>query len=214
MTLALALGAGVAGYEISRRTLAGAGRSPRPAGWIGLGVAAITWVPLPSLAAGAALAAVATRRRLAARRHEGERAEADVPMLGDLVLLGLNAGLTLGAALEAATPDLDERLREEVRSVVRSARTLGLAQALREAGGVGAGLYAVVARSVATGAPLIPAVDAFVRQARHVERARQQEAARKLPVRLLVPVALLILPGFVILTVGPAVLGSLERLRL
>ena len=39
-------------------------------------------------------------------------------------------------------------------------------------------------------------------------------AARRLPVRLLVPVALLMLPGFVVLTAGPALLGAAERLRI
>jgi pilus assembly protein TadC len=33
-------------------------------------------------------------------------------------------------------------------------------------------------------------------------------------VKLLFPLALLILPGFLILTIGPALLGSLERLGL
>jgi len=214
MSALLALGVGAAGYEIGRIALARSGRHPGTAGWIGLGTAALAWQPLPAVALGGAAAAVMTRRRLAARRSRDEKAQSDVPMLAELVLLGLDAGLTLSAALEAAIPDLAPVLGQEVGGVLRAARTVGLSQALREAGGKGQSLYTLVARAVGTGAPLAPAVESFVRQARHAELARRQEAARKLPVRLLVPVALLILPGFVILTVGPAVLSSLERLAL
>lgn len=72
----------------------------------------------------------------------------------------------------------------------------------------------VARRALSTGAPLIPAVSGHAARLRDEERSRQLSAARRLPVKLLFPLALLILPGFLVLTIGPAVLGSLERLGL
>ena len=76
----------------------------------------------------------------------------------------------------------------------------------------GHGLMVVVHRALLTGAPLEPAVSGYATTLRNEERSRELTAARRLPVKLLFPLALLILPGFLILTIGPAVLGSLERL--
>ena len=122
--------------------------------------------------------------------------------------MGLTAGLTFPAAVEAATTavpgDESVRLRRAVRLDA-------------EAGSVPSdypGLFLVARRALATGAPLAPAVSGYAAALRNEERSRQLTAARRLPVKLLFPLALLILPGFLLLTVGPAVLGSLERLGL
>ena len=72
----------------------------------------------------------------------------------------------------------------------------------------------VVRRALSTGAPLQPAVSGYATTLRNEERSRELNAARRLPVKLLFPLALLILPGFLIVTIGPAVLGSLDRLGL
>jgi hypothetical protein len=98
-----------------------------------------------------------------------------------------------------------------VGDVLRRSVRGGLGQALAAADGHGRRLYAGAARAVVTGAPLVPAVDAFVREAVAERRAADLESARRLPVRLMLPLALLILPGFVLLTVGPTVLAALER---
>lgn len=76
----------------------------------------------------------------------------------------------------------------------------------------GQGLMVVVQRALLTGAPLQPAVTGYATMLRNEERTRQLTSVRRLPVKLLFPLALLILPGFLILTIGPAVLGSLQRL--
>lgn len=134
--------------------------------------------------------------------------EDDGALLAELAALGLSAGLTFPAAVEAATTavpgDESVRLRRAVRLHA-------------EAGSVPSdypGLFLVARRALATGAPLAPAVSGYAAALRNEERSRQLTAARRLPVKLLFPLALLILPGFLLLTVGPAVLGSLERLGL
>ena len=153
---------------------------------------------------GAAVWAV-SRRVL---RPEAEDEDEDGALLAELAALGLTAGLTFPAAVEAATTavpgDESARLRRAVRLHA-------------EAGSVPSefpGLILVARRALATGAPLAPAVSGYAAALRSKERSRQLTAARRLPVKLLFPLALLILPGFLLLTVGPAVLGSLERLGL
>lgn len=146
---------------------------------------------------------VVGRRVLRPRIREDDEAQ-----LAELAALGLTAGLTFPAAVKAATQAVPGT--ESTR--------------LRRAGRIQAdpasvppddpGLFLVARRALATGAPLAPAVSGYATALRNEERSRQLTAARRLPVKLLFPLALLILPGFLLLTVGPAVLGSIERLGL
>ncbi|MGI9648528.1 MAG: type II secretion system F family protein [Acidimicrobiia bacterium] len=170
--------------------------------------------PVPAMAGAAAMGLLRARRRLHIRRTIVRDAAADVGLLAELTGLGLSAGLGLSQALSAARPFVHPRLAEEVDGVLRRAAHGGLAAALAGASGHGRRLYLLAARSVVTGAPLASAMDAFVAEAAAEERSAQLEAARRLPVRLMLPLALLILPGFVLLTVGPAVLAALERFAL
>lgn len=132
----------------------------------------------------------------------------DDALIAELAALGLTAGLTFPAAVEAAAiavpGDASDRLR-------RAGRTA----AVGDDDPVGdPGLFVVARRALATGAPLLPAMSGYAAALRDEERSRRLAAARRLPVKLLFPLALLILPGFLILTIGPALLGSLERLGL
>ncbi len=69
-----------------------------------------------------------------------------------------------------------------------------------------------IATAVETGAPVRGALESLVEERLAVERNEGLIRARKLPVKLLFPLALLILPGFLVLTVGPALLTSIDRL--
>ena len=164
--------------------------------------------------AAALLARIA--RGVAARspRHPRRVEDGDVAMLAELVVLGLGAGLTVGEALDAAAGHVGPVLRSEVGYLLRRSRVVGLPAALESAGGHAGRFYRVAGQAVASGAPLLPALAAFVAEERHAEHTRRQAAARRLPVRLLLPLALLMLPGFVVLIAGPALLGAAERLRL
>jgi len=179
-----------------------------------VGTAIFGLFPLPAAVGVLGVGLLVGRRRLRSRRIAELEAGADVGMLAELVGLGLSAGLGLSQALTAARPFVHPQLSDEVGAVLRRAAHGGLATALAEASGRGRRLYLLTARAVVTGAPLAPAVDAFVAEAAAAERAAQQESARRLPVRLMLPLALLILPGFVLLTVGPTVLSALERFAL
>jgi hypothetical protein len=182
-------------------------------GWAAaVAVGSMVLHPLLGTTTAVALLALALRARVVADRLGRQRAEADLPALGELVLMGLTAGLSLAGALELAARHVSPELALEVRKVLRGARRSGLGAALGEANGVARRLYLLLARAQLTGAPSGQAVAAFVHEHRDAERTRRLEAARRLPVRLMVPLALCILPGFVLLTVAPSVLGSLRRL--
>lgn len=169
------------------------------AGFVLFLVAPILAVPV--LLAGAVWAVA--RRVLRPKVEEDDEA-----LLAELAGLGLTAGLTFPAAIEAAATavpgDESVRLRRAVR--FHSERESVPFE--------DPGLFLVARRALATGAPLAPAVAGYAMALRNEERSRQLTSARRLPVKLLFPLALLILPGFLLLTVGPALLGSLERLGL
>ncbi len=207
MSLPVAALAGLFGWRLA----AAWGRSRPAAFGLAAGVV-VAWPPTAGLAVAAA--AVAGARRRAARRTGSARSEADVTVLAELTLLGLSAGLTFAAALAAASRHVSSDLAGEVRQVLRRGRATGLTAALEQGAGGAVRLYRMAGRAVATGAPLLPAVAAFVDERRHADHAARLAAARRLPVRLLLPLALLILPGFVVLTAGPALLGAVDRLRI
>lgn len=176
--------------------------------WRVVAVAAefVLFLVAPIIAVSVLLAAAVwavARRGLSPRVEEDDEA-----LLAELAGLGLAAGLTFPGAIEAAATAVpgDEavRLRRAVRFHTEPGSVpLG-----------DPGLFLVARRALATGAPLAPAVSGYATALRNEERSRQLTSARRLPVKLLFPLALLILPGFLILTVGPALLGSLERLGL
>jgi tight adherence protein C len=69
-------------------------------------------------------------------------------------------------------------------------------------------------RSSRTGAPLVRSLDVLASSLRQERTRDARERLAKLPIKLLFPLALLILPGFVLMTVGPAVLSGLSRIGL
>jgi tight adherence protein C len=180
---------------------------------IGAGAAAgLLWFPVPTVLAVGGLGAFMLRRRLAGRRVDEVTASEDVTLLAELTLLGLSAGLTFSRALALGAGHVAAPLQREVQGVLRRSSRSGPAVALGAGGTQAAGLFVLAAQATLTGAPIASSVQSYVDDRRADERAASLSAARKLPVRLLFPLALLILPGFMVLTVGPAVLSALERL--
>ncbi len=187
-------------------------RFPRAGWWVLPAVACAVWYPLPTLALGVAALAAIRRSAIHRVRADRARAERDAVALAELVGLGLSAGLSFVTALEAAGCEVGPPLADEVHDVIRRSRHRGIAAALEESGGAAQRLYLLAARATVTGAPVADAVRAYVAEQRDDDRTRALATARRLPVQLLFPLALLILPGFMVLTVGPALLGALERL--
>lgn len=141
------------------------------------------------------------RRRPRSSGHSDDEA-----VLAELTSLGLSAGLTFSAAANAATTSVSGEASARLRQSIRAGGRVDTGAVADQ------GLMVVVRRALSTGAPLQSAVSGYATTLRKEERSRELTAARRLPVKLLFPLALLILPGFLILTIGPAVLGSLDRL--
>jgi len=184
--------------------------SRRPA--LGLGAAVVGWQPLGSVGLG--VGALALRWIRSASPRARQASADDVVLYGELVGLGLAAGLPFVVAADRASREVAAPLADEVGRVLRAAQSKGTASALAAAEGEVGPLFRLVARAVATGSPVGPAVASFVLDARQAQRAERLAAVRRLPVRLLLPLTLLILPGFVVLTLGPALVSGLGRLRL
>ena len=170
--------------------------------------------PLPAIGCLAGAAGISAYRRQRQRRVEVRLIAAELPLLGDLVGLGLSSGRTFAASIEMAAAQLRSPLGAEVMAVMRRTSRDGAALVLAGSEGAAGRLYQLAGRALTTGAPLAAAVAAFTEEVRATQRAASLAAARRLPVLLMFPLALLILPGFVLLTVAPAVAGALERLTL
>ena len=169
-------------------------------------------------AVGAALLVVAARRRRA-RQLEAARAAAAVPDVGELLRIGVAAGLTPVLALDQVAryaPTLGPG-REAAQTVLAAtARGQPLADALD-------GLVAVLgeharplvdalAATDRYGVPLEPALERAVADLRRRRRADTAAAARRLPVLLSFPLVGCVLPAFALLTLAPLVAGAIGAL--
>ena len=128
------------------------------------------------------------------------------------LVVAASSGLSLRGSLELMGEVLGTPGRTEVAALLRNAHGIGLSAALVRATGSLAPLFERVARATMSGAPITATIAGYLAEARGLRRAARLEAARRLPVRLTIPLALLILPGFVLITAGPAVIHSFETM--
>jgi tight adherence protein C len=163
--------------------------------------------------------AVLTVRR---RSKEAARSRAVLRQLNDavpLLQLAVGAGLTVRMALWSTVPWLRGELQDTVHAVLQEAeRGRPLADALDrlpdDLGEACRGLVAVLSAADRYGSPLAEPL-ALVGGELRLQRRRQLEiTARRIPIRLLFPLALGVLPAFVLLTVVPLLVTSLEGLSL
>jgi len=168
----------------------------------------------PTVVVGATATGLVGLRRVARARRRQRAATGDVLLLCELTALGLTAGLPFVAALEAAVAHIDSPLAGEVGDVLRRIHHRGAAVVLETADGHARPLYRVAGRAALTGAPVLDGVLALADNLRADERSRNLAVARRLPVMMLLPLALLILPGFLLLTVVPALLEAVARLEM
>ncbi|MGQ0848734.1 MAG: type II secretion system F family protein [Actinomycetota bacterium] len=157
------------------------------------------------------------RRRLAARRQRLRRMAA-IPdqqaAAARVMLVGLTAGMSIVNTLEMALAAGGAGpVAKEMGQVLRTSRREGIAAALSGSPGpLTRSLFSRLALASVSGAPMADAVASHLGELRAAKYGRQLERVRRLPVSLLIPLGLLILPGFVVLFVGPIVLGSVGDL--
>jgi tight adherence protein C len=187
-----------------------------------LGAVGAAALPGPSLILAPVLAAVgsyapglvvsrAARRRREAINHE-------VPQFLDLLAATSSAGLGAQLALRRSVAVLKGPLGEELRGVVRSA-DLG-SRWRDELQGLAARIdlpdlrRAVVAltRTETLGASLADASRDLAATVRQTRRAARTERARTAPVKMLFPLVFLVLPSFLLLTVVPVLLSTVQSI--
>lgn len=166
---------------------------------------------VPGLVTGGVVAA--TRRFRRARRR-AVNDEADLAALCDLTAIALTGGLGLQASLEIAAEHVGGAIETELVAVLRRARVEGLAVVMGSAGGAGRRLYRIIGQGAATGSSLLDPVARLADDLHSELAATRLEAVRRLPISMLFPLTILILPGFLLLSIAPAVLNAFTRLEL
>ena len=158
------------------------------------------------------------RGRSRASRRRRAAVAAEIPQLLDLLAAGSSAGLSAPLALRRATDGLSGPLAEEVRATVRAvdlgarwreelealADRLDLAD-LRRA-------VATLTRTETLGSSLSQATAELAASVRQARRTATVERARTAPVKMLFPLVFLVLPAFLLLTVVPVLLTTVQSI--
>jgi tight adherence protein C len=169
----------------------------------------------------AMLIADRVRRFAIARSRARDRRAMDgeIPQLLDLLAAGSAAGLSAVIALERAVPGLRGPLGRELRGSLESVE-LG-ARWREELAEVSERLalpdlkraITVLARTDTLGSSLIDATRELAADVRAARRAAVAERARAAPVKMLFPLVFLVLPAFLLLTVVPVLLTTVQSIR-
>jgi tight adherence protein C len=154
-----------------------------------------------------------------AARTRVSAAERELPLLLDVVAAGVGAGLTGHLAVRHAAFAVDGPLAVELREALRrvdlggrwgdelmaAAERLTLRDLHRA--------IAVLVSGDAMGSPLAETLEEIARESRDARRALATERARTAPVKMLFPLVFLILPAFLLLTVVPVLVTTLQSIR-
>jgi pilus assembly protein TadC len=209
------------GFAHLRRARPSSDTSRRIGGAVGLCVGvALPWpgiVLAPLLCiVGARVPAILQRRRGRRRRSE---MDAQIPQMLDLLAAASSAGLSgqlalrravaalggplaaeLGGALDAV--DLGARWRDELAA---AAERLELPELRRT--------VAALSRTETLGASLADSTAELAASVRAARRAAVTERARTAPIKMLFPLVFLVLPAFLLLTVVPVLLTTVQSIR-
>jgi pilus assembly protein TadC len=206
----------------SRRRLGPRGRRRTVTLWVlaCLPTLLLPW-PAPLIGPFVALVVAGGMRLVASRRRARHRLQidAEVPQLLDLLAAGSSAGLAAPLALARAVDGVRGPLADELRGVI-DAVDLGarwrdelreLADRLELPDLRSA--VAVLTRTERLGASLQDATVELAATVRQGRRAAVTERARAAPVKMLFPLVFLVLPAFLLLTVVPVLLTTVQSIR-
>jgi pilus assembly protein TadC len=140
-----------------------------------------------------------------------------VPDVGELLRIGVAAGLTPALALEQLAdlaPGPGRDAAAGVLDATARGRRLGdaLAVLVERLGPSARPLVDALAATERYGVALEPVLDAALADLRRQRRTAAAEAARRLPVTLSFPLVGCILPAFALLTLAPLVAGAFGSL--
>ncbi len=190
-----------------------------------LGVAAVVspmlvlLTPPLVLAPMLAVAGTAVRRARRAERLRRRALTAGLPDVLDLLAVADGAGLPLVAALRAvasfAPPAYHVLLADALRRLDEGAPVTDVLTGLGyRIPASGRRSISVLGAAVRDGTPVGASLGRAAAEARRARRRAVETEVRRLPVLLLVPLITCVLPAFVLLTLVPLLLGSLEGLQL
>lgn len=181
---------------------------------VGVGLAVFSVAPSAALPLVVVGGLQQLRRISRFRARAREQLDEDVALLADLTALGLTGGLGVRQALETAAAGVGGELATEVSLLLRSAQVEGLAVATSRSTGVGRDLYRVIGRTMRSGASVVDQVTRVADDMHAAAATRRLERLRKVPVAMLFPLTLLILPGFLLLTVAPAIVDAFLHIEM
>jgi hypothetical protein len=145
-------------------------------------------------------------------RRRAAREDVDVLLVARLLALSIASGRPLGRALADVGQRLPHSQAAAIDDISIRANRDGLTRSLAETTGPLGDLAERMAKAQVTGAPVGPALDAFISTLHDAKRLQAVEEARTIGVKLILPLTLLLLPGFIALVVAPFVLEQLEGL--
>ncbi|MEO8477277.1 MAG: type II secretion system F family protein [Actinomycetota bacterium] len=198
------------------------GRVPRRIGLVIAGLGLIAVAPIPGLVIVPLVGVLAWRWPTWAGQRRGRRyrcaVDAEIPQLLDLLAAGSSAGLSaplalrrsrvalrgpladeLGMTLDAV--DLGSRWRDELRSLADRLDLPDLRRAV-----------AAITRTETLGTSLAETTAELAVNVRASRRAAITERARTAPVKMLFPLVFLVLPAFLLLTVVPVLLTTVQSI--
>jgi pilus assembly protein TadC len=196
-------------------------------GWVRLAgagaavtVLTLPW-PAPALApilliAGARLPAFLGARRRGAYRRA---VDAEIPQFLDLLaaasLAGLSAPLAVRRAADAIRDPLATELERVLQAIDLGARWRDELHALAERLELPdlRRTVAALTRTETLGSSLTASMTELAGRVREARRAEVTERARIAPVKMLFPLVFLVLPAFLLLTVVPVLLTTLQSIR-
>ncbi|MGH2772724.1 MAG: type II secretion system F family protein [Actinomycetota bacterium] len=155
------------------------------------------------------------KRRSQARRQQIAEALPDaVDLLAVCTQAGLNVALSLKRVSEATGGLLGEELRRVVRETELGVprRTALEAFSARASTPEAENLVASLAGAESFGSEVSAGLSVLSADMRQRRRRAVEEQARKAPVKILFPLVFVILPAFMLLTVVPLLLGTLDTL--
>jgi tight adherence protein C len=212
-------------YTTSPRMLTGyqvLGALALPAAWIWIAVAAGASASLTIIAAifaagvGWFAPGFVVQRRAENRLYRIDRG---MPELIDLLVVTIEAGLSLTAALQLAGERLKGPLGEELRIVLQEQR-MGLTPVQSLENMVGRCPTPAVesfTRAMVQGALLGVSVGQILRslaiEMRKRRRAQAEQQAQKAPIKMLFPLVFMIFPALFVVILGPAVVSIFHTLK-
>jgi tight adherence protein C len=211
-------------YTTSPRTLVGYGLLGAivfPAAWIWLGLLGgantkiVVLVAIVLALVGWFGPGIVVQRRAETRLFQLDR---NMPELIDLLVVTVEAGLSLAAAVQLAGERMKGPLGDELRIVLQEQR-MGLSPSQALENMVGRCPTAAVesfTRAMIQGQSLGVSVGAILRslavEMRKRRRAQVEEQAQKAPIKMLFPLVFMIFPALFVVILGPALVSIVHNL--